>query len=599
MSTQKPMSSKPTPATPAANKPSLADLMPAPPPSPKMTRPAIVLWLIAAAMLIFFLPLYLIATTIHTDAVNLNADLKSVQFSLTNVPTALPEVQKQLTPLAQVQGQINQVAPVYATLTSPRYDFPGAFQAIANYDSSQMLLSSLTRNTAQLTLNGRASQEDVVVAYARALEQSGQFARVVVQSIQAIATPVITPTNTLTPTATLTPTLTPTLALTPIPTSTALPITPTATATFTPLPPSPTLTPSITPTPDLRDPYEPDDTLANAKPIAIGQPQRHNFYPLFDVDNETFIAKAGRYYRVYTKDLVAGVDTFMTVQVAGITLSNDDVAPGDLRSEIIFQNTTGGDVTTLITTSNRGQDGPDKYYTLQVDEIIPTPTPPAPLPTFTPTSTPVPTATPTLTLTPLPTLTPTPTKPATHTPTPDLRDSYEPDDVTPHSIALGESQIHNFYPNGDVDNVVFIAKTDRYYQVLTSDLALGVDTLITVTMNITQTMRWVNDDYAPGTNNFASAVCFRAPGDGNAVVTIVNMARQYAPDKKYTIKVTEIPSLNTPPCQPISATPVAQSAPNASLARLSGAMHLRPAFAPFDTMPYRFIILLDLKAIAP
>ena len=227
------------------------------------------------------------------------------------------------------------------------------------------------------------------------------------------------------------------------------------------------------------------------------------------------------------------------------------------------------------------------------------------------TSTPLPTATPSNT----PTSTPTGTATATSTPsaTPDLRDAYEPDDQDPKPIAVGETQQHNFYPNGDIDNVKFPAKSQRYYQVLTSDLALGVDTVVTVKLGGNS---WSNDDYAPGTGNFASAVCFQSLQDDSAVATIINKAGFYGPDKTYKIKVSEVSSLNASPCPGATATPAAMQPPQLipsardSLLDLSS---LRLAqfrsvadwtsqpdkLARLVPMPFRFVITLDLKVTVP
>jgi len=159
---------------------------------------------------------------------------------------------------------------------------------------------------------------------------------------------------------------------TPTPTPTPTPVPPTPTPT--PVPPTPTPTPvPPTPTPDLRDEYEPDDT--DSKPIAIGEVQAHNFFPDNDVDRVEFLAKAGRYYRVFTSDLALGVDTFLEVGLSGNTFTNDDREPGDLSSEIVFQVEAGYDVDALVKITNRGQHGSDKWYQITVEEIVPTPTP--------------------------------------------------------------------------------------------------------------------------------------------------------------------------------------------------------------------------------
>ncbi|MCA9899676.1 MAG: hypothetical protein KC433_15905, partial [Anaerolineales bacterium] len=136
-----------------------------------------------------------------------------------------------------------------------------------------------------------------------------------------------------------------------------------------------------------------------------------------------------------------------------------------------------------------------------------------------------------------PTLTPSPTV--------DLRDVYEPNDIDPNPIAVGETQIHNFYPSGDVDKVGFLVKNGRFYQILTSQLGVGVDTAVTVNFN---GETWSNDDYdLPGSGNFASAVCFPAQANGTAVATINNVGQQYDPSKTYIVSVQEVPFLTVNP----------------------------------------------------
>ncbi len=542
--------------------------LPLPQLGPHLSRRTIALWLLAISLAIFFLPLNLVSTTLRDDASNLDAELTSLRASLTVVPTPVPpEMQRVLTPLAQVQNQLNQIGAVYPTLVAPRPDWISIMAAIGNHDPEQIALTTLTQNDARttLTLVGRAARADAVVAYARMLEETKLFNRVVAQSIQAV--PTLTPTLTLTPTATLPPT--PTAPPTPTIPPTLTPV-PSATPTNTPIP-----IPSATP--DLRDQFEPDDF--EAKPSALGLPQTHNFYPVGDVDNVYFLAKYGRAYRVYTIDLAPAVDTFLRVSVGGAQYENDDVRPGTLSSEVLFTH-NGTDTFALVRIENRAQFGGDKWYKIIAEETLVTPTP-------APTATPTPT--PTWTLVP----SPTPTR--TITPTPDLRDRYEPDDVLAHAIAIGEVQQHNFYPIGDVDKVSFPVKVGRYYQALTSELALGVDTFITVTLD--SGGPWTNDDYAPGTGNLASAVCFRADQDSTAVATIVNVTRQYGPDKTFKIKVSEVPTQNYPPCP---ATPSSMTS-MPSLAWLG----LKPvAFRSTDRdqpaalapMPIRFVIMLELKA---
>jgi tRNA A-37 threonylcarbamoyl transferase component Bud32 len=128
----------------------------------------------------------------------------------------------------------------------------------------------------------------------------------------------------------------------------------------------------------------------------------------------------------------------------------------------------------------------------------------------------------------------------TLTPTPMLDDAYEPDDISPKPIALGETQRHNFYRNGDVDRVSFRVKAGRVYGVITSDLAIGVDTVIVVSV---AGQRYENDDATPG--SLASEVYFKAMAEAIAVATISNKD-MYGAEATYEVTVIELPPTPIP-----------------------------------------------------
>ncbi len=207
-----------------------------------------------------------------------------------------------------------------------------------------------------------------------------------------------------------------------------------------------------------------------------------------------------------------------------------------------------------------------------------TPTPEVPIATFTPEA-PVATATPVPpTDTPQPTPTPIPPM-ATNTPTvgptplePGCKDQYEPDGIVGQQrlMALGETQTHSFCPEGDFDLVEFPVKAERWYHVYTHNLALGVDTMISVGL-VPKIARYcnprncANDDVTPG--NLASEITFQADVDGTALVSIDNRY-QHGPDKTYQITVKEIvptptptPSITPTPTQTLTPTPTPTKIP--------------------------------------
>ena len=128
----------------------------------------------------------------------------------------------------------------------------------------------------------------------------------------------------------------------------------------------------------------------------------------------------------------------------------------------------------------------------------------------------------------------------TLTPTPMLDDAYEPDDVSPKAIAIGETQRHNFYRDGDVDRVSFRVKAGRVYAVITSDLEIGVDTIVLVSV---AGQRYENDDATAG--SLASEVYFTAVAEAVAVASISNKGT-YGVDATYEVTVIELPPTPIP-----------------------------------------------------
>jgi hypothetical protein len=151
----------------------------------------------------------------------------------------------------------------------------------------------------------------------------------------------------------------------------------------------------------------------------------------------------------------------------------------------------------------------------------------------------------------------TPVATGTVTPTPDLRDQYEPDDAQPKSIYLGQAQQHNFFPAGDVDSVTFTAKAFGYYRIRSQNLAGGVSTFLTVRVG---RATFVNNQGIPG--SVGSEVDFQNLGpETQAVITITNRGA-FGADKTYSLLVEETapPATKTPSSTP-TYTPTSTPAP--------------------------------------
>jgi hypothetical protein len=261
------------------------------------------------------------------------------------------------------------------------------------------------------------------------------------------------------------------------------------------------------------DAYEPDDEEAN--PIAIGEIQTHSLYPDLDVDTVWFGVKEGLLYALGTSNLAVGADTFITVTINGSVCPttdnyrcvNDDIGPAlpepewildpdFLASEVRFVPEMDATAVATITKGVSGYYGPDKTYDLELSLLS------------------------------------------------IYVDKYEPDEIRPKPIAYDETQGHNFWPEGDIDVVKFIAKKDVSYAIYTSDLALGVDTYITATLD---SAYWADNDDYQGIYLYSVICPSPAPSTALATVVISNVQKIYGPSKTYNITVNEAPDLAVSP----------------------------------------------------
>ncbi len=257
-----------------------------------------------------------------------------------------------------------------------------------------------------------------------------------------------------------------------------------------------TTTPQATSSP--YDGYEADDY--DPQPISINETQWHSFSPIYDIDQVTFTGKAGRRYCILALPQSSGVDTTLLVTIGDSSYYNDDCFP-DTSEPLACDCPTGTftatrasmvevqidddeDQLVSILVSNNGEYGADQWYTLFVSEST--------------------------------------------------GDAYEDDDIQAKTIATGETQLHTFYPDGDIDRVTFSIKQGRAYEIRTTDLTLGLDTVITVSANGTT---FENDDVTPGDRS--SSVTFTATADGNAQVLVMN-AGQFGLNMSYNLQVLEV-----------------------------------------------------------
>ena len=135
-------------------------------------------------------------------------------------------------------------------------------------------------------------------------------------------------------------------------------------------------------------------------------------------------------------------------------------------------------------------------------------------------------------------------------------DAFEPDDIEPAPLSVGESQPRVFAPERDVDRAVLRVKAGVTYVVRTEDLAVGVDPRLEVLVG-GRTL--ANDDATPGA--LGAEVLFTAETDGVAVITVSNQDA-YGPERTYRLSVSTIAPTPTPtPTATLRPSPEASVTP--------------------------------------
>lgn len=153
-------------------------------------------------------------------------------------------------------------------------------------------------------------------------------------------------------------------------------------------------------------------------------------------------------------------------------------------------------------------------------------------------------------------------------PTPTATPSPQPND--PGIISVGETQMRTFAQEGEVHRLLLRVKAGRIYVITTSNLAVGVDTMLQLSYN---GLVIENDDISPGT--LASEVSFTADEDGTAAITVSNDGL-FGPERTYELSAM----LGTPPVTP-TATATATLAETATDTPTVGPTWTpRPTFTP-------------------
>jgi hypothetical protein len=180
---------------------------------------------------------------------------------------------------------------------------------------------------------------------------------------------------------------------------------------------------------------------------------------------------------------------------------------------------------------------------------------------------------------------PTPTATSGATGTPIYTDQYEPNNTlnTAYPTAAGANALCNatLWPVGDLDYYSFVGKAGKAYEVLTSNLSPGLDTVLTV-FNTNGNVIGSNDDYTFGSS--ASRVVFSASTDGFYYARVVNNSPQDPANKTYCFEINEIQGTATP-----TPLPTGTRVPGPDICEYNGDFNSACLYGAGDTFNMNFV----------
>ncbi|WP_322495786.1 M4 family metallopeptidase [Chloroflexus sp.] len=236
------------------------------------------------------------------------------------------------------------------------------------------------------------------------------------------------------------------------------------------------------------DAYEPDNTLATAKPISVGVTQQHNFHAAGDQDWVYFDTVSGIEYTITTSHLGSRTDTVLELynSSGALLASNDDYS--GWASRIIWTATANGRFFVKVRQYNSSVYGANTDYRLNLTSAAP--------------------------------------------------DAYEPDNTlaTARPITVnGAAQTHTFHVAGDQDWIFFGATAGYSYRIETLNLASCSDTVLEL-YNSSGALLAYNDD---GGGGWASRIDWVAPSSANFYVKVRHYSSSaYGACTAYDVRVT-------------------------------------------------------------
>lgn len=183
--------------------------------------------------------------------------------------------------------------------------------------------------------------------------------------------------------------------------------------------------------------------------------------------------------------------------------------------------------------------------------------------------------------------TPTSTPGTAATPTPVFADDYEPNNTlqnayttSPDAAALKAATL---WPAGDVDYYRFAGKKGAAYEILTSNLTAGIDTVLTL-YNPSGNVIASNDDGTAGSR--ASKITFTAGADGFFTALVTNKSPTDPANQTYDFEVNQV--AGTPTVTPL---PSATRVPGADACEYNGDFDSACLIGAGETLNVNFVPL--------
>jgi hypothetical protein len=174
------------------------------------------------------------------------------------------------------------------------------------------------------------------------------------------------------------------------------------------------------------------------------------------------------------------------------------------------------------------------------------------------------------------------------TATPIFVDVYEPNNTigTAFETSVGsELCAATLWPVGDIDWYRFVLKKNRPYQIQTSDLSNGLDTILSL-YDTSGNFVTSNDDFEFG--SLASRVTITAKQDGFYFAKIQNKSTSDPANKTYCFDVTEVQATATP-----TPLPTGTRVPGADICEYNGDFDFACLIGAGDVLDMNFVPIWD------